>query len=156
MIDVRKSTHGTSFPTKVASMMGQYGHVYNIILDADADNGKLVGRGAYTHFDQYEEDALPSGWAGLVLEQATGDGRWLVETTAVPTAGEALYIFNDPTSEYSERDFQSEDLFYNKADEVAQGATLIVGDVIALSENWFNKTPAAGDTVTFSNGKFTV
>lgn len=155
MIDIRKGSHVSSFPSKVASMMGKYGHVYNIILDANADNGKLVGRGAYVSFDQYEEDTLPTGWTGKVLEKGA-DGRWLVETTVLPSTGEVLYIYNDPVSEYGERDFQDESLFYNKAGEVAQGATLIVGDVVAVSENGFNQTPTAGDSVTFVNGVYTI
>ena len=157
MIDIQKGSHVVSFPTKVASMMGQYSHVYNIVLQADTDNGMLAGRGDYVSFDQYEQDTPSADFAGRINEQAA-NGNWYVEVTELPADAEVLYIYNAPVSEYAERDLQAESLFYNKADEVAQGAVLCIGDVIELSENAFSGTPAAGAAVSFDSSakKYTV
>ena len=148
MIDIQKGSHVASFPVKVASMMGQYSHVYNIVLDADTDNGMLAGRGDYVSFDQYEQATPSADFAGKVNEQAA-NGNWYVEVTALPTGEEVLYLYNSPISEYPERDLQAESLFYNAAGEVAQGAVLCIGDVIELSENAFTGTVADGAVVTF-------
>lgn len=150
MIDITKGSHVASFPTKVASMMGQYSHVYNIVLQADTDNGMLAGRGDYVSFDQYEQAAPSDEFAGRINEQAA-NGNWYVEVTALPADEEVLYIYNAPVSPYAERDFQDETLFYNAAGEVAQGAVLCIGDVIELSENAFAGTIAAGSVVSFDS-----
>ena len=154
-IDIRKGSHMSTFPSKILSMMGNGGHVYNLVMGADSDNGSLAGRGSYVSFDQYDQAAAPNGFAGVVLEQAAS-GRWYVEVTAVPASAELLYVYNAPVSEYAEKDFQDESLFYNKAGEVAQGATLHIGDVFEISENGFNQTPTAGDTVTYVGGVYTI
>ena len=150
MIDIQKGSHVVSFPVKVASMMGQYSHVYNIVLQADTDNGMLAGRGDYVSFDQYEQDAPSASFAGRINEQAA-NGNWLVEVTALPSDEEVLVIYNSAISPYAERDLQDEALFFNKAGEVAQGAVLCIVDVIELSENAFIGTIAAGATVSFDS-----
>ena len=147
-LDIRKGTHAASFPSKVASMMGQYGHVYNMVLTADHDNGNLIGRGAYASFDQYTEAAAPTGFTGLILEQ-TANGKWRIEVTALG-AGETLYVYNSSTSPYPERDLRSEKLFYNAAGDVVQGATLIVGDTFDVSAEGITGTPAANTAVTYN------
>ena len=147
-LDIKTGTHAASFPTKVASMMGQYGHVYNMVLSADHDNGNLIGRGAYVSFDQYAEAAVPTGFAGRINEQAA-DGKWLIEVTALG-AGETLYVYNSATSPYTERSLRNEKLFYNADGDVVQGATLIVGDVIAVSAVGITGTPAAKTAVTYN------
>lgn len=147
-IDLRKGSHVSSFPTKVASMMGQFSHVYNLVLQADTDNGMLAGRGDYVSFDQYEQDAPSDDFAGRINEQAA-NGNWYVEVTALPADEEVLYVYNAPVSPYAERDLQAESLFFNKEGEVAQGAVLCIGDIIELSDIAFTGTPAAGATVSF-------
>ncbi len=154
-IDITKGSHVVSFPNKIASAMNQYGHVYNIVLQDDADNGALAGRGDYVSFDQYEQAAAPNGFAGRVNEEAS-DGNWYVEVTAVPASGELLYLYNAPVSEYKERDLQDESLFYNKDGEVVQGMTLMVGDVFTVSTNGFTGTPTAGAALTYASGKYVV
>lgn len=153
-IDITKGTHISSFPSKIASMMGQYGHVYNIVLQANADNGTLCGRGDYVSFDQYESDTVPTGFAGVIREQAAS-GNWYVEVTDLGT-GETLYVYNSPISPYGEKELQDETLFYNKLGDVVQGATLIVGDVFEISAEGFTGTPAAGAVVSYASGKYVV
>ena len=147
-LDINKGTHAVAFPSKIASMMGQYGHVYNTVLTADHDNGTLVGRGAYVSFDQYQEAAVPAGFAGRINEQAA-DGKWYIEVTALG-AGETLFVYNSATSPYAERELRDEKLFYNAKGDVVQGATLIVGDVFAVSADAITGTPAANTAVTYN------
>lgn len=153
-VDIQKGTHVASFPNKIASMMGQYGHVFNIVLQANADNGKLAVRGDYVSFDQYEEDALTDNAVEGIIRELGADGRWIVEFTKL--ADETLYLYNSPVSEYPEKEFQDEELMYNKAGEVIQGATLILGDMASYSDLAFTGTPVAGKTVKYAGGKFVV
>ena len=154
-IDIRTGTHIVTFPSKVASMMGQYDHVYNIVLDTDTDNGVLATRGAYVDFDQYEQGAVTANTVeGKILKQAA-NGNWYIEITKLP-AVEILYLYNSPVSEYAEKEFQDESLFYNKEDEVAQGAVLTIGDVIEYSDTAITGTPAANTTVKYTSGKWVI
>lgn len=155
VVDITKGTHIKSFPNKVASMMGNYAHVYNLVLTANTDNGTLASRGDYQSFDQYEQAAVTANAVEGVIRELMADGTWLVEVTKLP-ATEVLYVYNSPVSEYSEKEFQDESLMYNKAGEVAQGATLILGDMFTLSDVAFTGTPAAGKTVKYAAGKYVV
>lgn len=155
VVDIKKGSHISSFPSKIASMMGQYGHVFNIVLSSDTDNGVLVGKGDYISFDQYEDDVVTANAVEGEIRELMADGRWLVEITKLP-ATTVLYVYNSPVSEYNEREFNDESLMYNKAGEVAQGATLILGDMFTLSDAAFTGTPAAGKTVKYAAGKYVV
>lgn len=155
VVDITKGTHIKSFPNKVASMMGNYAHVYNLVLTANTDNGTLASRGNYVSFDQYEQAAVTANAVEGVIRELMADGTWLVEVTKLP-ATEVLYVYNSPVSEYSEKEFQDESLMYNKAGEVAQGATLVLGDMFTLSDVAFTGTPVAGKTVKYAAGKYVV
>ena len=155
VVDITKGTHIKSFPNKIASMMGTFGHVYNLVLQANADNGTLSSRGSYVSFDQYEQDAVGSGDVEVTVREKNADGTWLVEVTKLP-ATEVLYVYNSPVSEYNEKEFQDEALMYNKAGEVAQGATLILGDMFSLSDIAFTGTIAVGAVATYTSGKYAI
>ena len=155
VVDITKGSHIKSFPNKVASMMGQYGHVYNLVLQANTDNGTLASRGDYVSFDQYEQDDVTANAVEGIIREQMADGTWLVEVTKLP-ATEVLYVYNSPVSEYPQKEFQDESLMYNKAGEVAQGATLIIGDMFTLSDVAFTGSPVAGKTVKYASGKYAV
>lgn len=154
-IDISKGKHIVSFPNRVASMMGQYGHVFNIVLTADTDQGTLASLGDYVSFDQYEQGTVTANAVEGVIRELMADGTWLVEITKLP-ATPVLYIYNSAVSEYTEREFKDESLFYNKAGEVAQGAMLIVTDAFTLSDAAFTGTPEVGKTVKYTAGKYAV
>lgn len=154
-VDIQKGTHIKSFPNKIASMMNQYGHVYNLVLTADTDNGTLATRGDYVSFDQYEQDAVTANDVEVTVREQMADGTWLVEVTKLPAA-EVLYVYNSPVSEYNEREFQDEELMYNKAGEVAQGATLIIGDMYTLSDSAFTGTIAEDAVAKYAAGKYVI
>lgn len=50
-LDIRKGTHVVSFPSKVASAMGQYGHIFNTVITDAVDNGALCAKGDYVSYD---------------------------------------------------------------------------------------------------------
>lgn len=155
-VDITKGSHVKSFPNKIASMMGTYGHVYNLVLQSDTDNGALASRGDYVSFDQYEQDTVAANAVEVTVRELMADGTWLVEVTKLP-ATEVLYVYNSPVSEYNEREFQDEALMYNEAGSVAQGATLIMGDLFTLSENAFTGTVAVGAVATYTAaGKYAI
>ena len=154
MIDIQYGSHMAFFPAKIASAMGTYGHVYNVVLSGNTDNGTLSGRGAYSHFDNYAQTAAPAGFAGKIIDQAA-NGNWYVEVTELGE-GETLVLYNAPVSEYGERDLQQESLFYNKAGDVVQGMPLKIGDWLELSTEAFVGTPVLNKGVTYAAGKYTV
>lgn len=154
-IDIRKGSHVSSFPTFVSAMQRTYKRVYNIVLGADTDNGMLAGRGAYASFDNYAQAAVTDNAVTVNINELGADGRWIVEVAVLP-ATEVLYLYNSPVSEYAEKDLQDESLFYNKKDDVVQGAPLLIGDLFSLSENAFTGTPVAGGTAKFAGGKYVV
>lgn len=59
--------HAVAFPSKVlAGSMGA--HIYNITLTTAADNGNVIGRGAWNSFDNYAEAAAPNGITGKIVD----------------------------------------------------------------------------------------
>lgn len=159
MIDVRKGTHQVSFPSKVASACGQYGHVFNIVVTDDlVENGALCTKGDYVRFDQYEQEALTSADTveGKIIDQ-DANGLWYVEFTALPEKV-VLCMYNSAVSEYSEKYLQDESLWVNEKDDVVQGMMLMVTDVAEYSDLAFEGTPAAGSDVEYNaaTNKWTV
>ena len=151
-IDIVKGSHKGFFPSLVASANGNYAHVYNITLANAHDNGELVKRNTtWASFDNYGESSTTvaaSDFTGVVLGASQSHpGYWYVEVLTV--ADDVVALYNSPVSEYPERDLQDEKLFYNPAGEVAQGFTLMRGDVLELSANAFSGTLAANASVTY-------
>lgn len=154
-IDVRKGSHVSSFPTLISSMMNTYKRVYNIVLTADTDNGMLAARGNYVSFDNYQQAAVTNDAVTVAVRELGADGLWICEVTVLPDT-EVLYLYNSPVSEYPEREFQDESLFYNKSGDVVQGAPLLIGDLFSLSDAAFTGTVAAGATAKFNAGKYVI
>ena len=149
-IDITTNKHNVAFPSKVKSSI--CGHIYNLVLLANADNGELFSKGDYVSFDNYKAAAAPVNFAGIIREQAR-NGNWYVEVTE--PAG-ALFAYNSPVSPYSERELQDEALFFNKTGDVVQGMELSVGDMVELSETAFNGTPVANKAVSYASKKYVV
>lgn len=156
-IDISKNNnHVITFPSKVASMMGQYGHVINLELQADADNGTIFAKGDYVSFDRYEADDVAANTVeGVVREAAAEKDAWYVELTKLGTAP-VFYSYNTPVSPYPDQDLREEGLFYNANGDVTQGAELHLGDVISYSTAAFTGTPAAGANLKYTAGKWVV
>ena len=147
--------HAVCFPSKVAASAGSP-HIYNIKLTTAADNGNIIGRGAYNHLDNYQEAACPAGFAAKIIDQAP-NGNWYVEVTAVPSGAEALLVYNSPIIPYeSPRELADESNFWNAAGETVKAYTLILGDVFEVSAEAFTGTPAKNKALTVASKKLVV
>lgn len=144
--------HHVCFPSKLLAGNGG-AHIYNIVLSEDTDNGTVVSRGDYVSFDQYKAATAPTGFKGIIREQAA-DGNWYVE---VVDAADAVLIYEVPViAETYDSRFQNIANFYNAKDSVVRGYALAKGDVYELSADAFTGTPAAGKNVTITAQKHVV
>ena len=154
-IDISKNNnHITAFPSFVASAMGQYGHVINLVMQANQDNGVLATKGDYVSFEQYKMAAVADNKAEGVIREAASEGGWYVEFTKLD--GQIYFVYNTPISPYPETELRDEALFYNAKGDVTQGMELHLGDMVTLNDAAFTGTAAAGKTVKYSNGKYIV
>ena len=146
------ATHAVSYPSKIKSQ--NVGHIFNIQLETDTDNGTIVGRGNWLGLDLYEE-AVASGFEGVIREKAA-NGNWYVEVTKCdPTT--SLYVYMPPFIEEEwTKTLKNEKRWFNAAGSTARGYELAVGDVFELSVEGFDGTPEADKTVTVANKKLVV
>lgn len=156
-VDISKNnTHVRFFPSKICSMMGTGGHVINLELVGNADNGTLFKKGSYVSFDRYEAaDVAANTVEGKINEAAAEKDCWYVEYTKL--GDDQIFVgYNTPVSPYPEQELRDEGLFYNEAGDVVQGGELHVGDVGSYSVSAFTGTPTAGKTVKYTAGKWVV
>ena len=150
----KNATHAIAFPSKIASAMGQYGHVINFKLLANADNGVLGTKGDYVSFDQYKRVEVADNKVEGIIREASSEGGWYVEFSKLD--GQIFFVYNTPKSPYPEVELRDEALFYNESGDVTQGMELHLGDIASLSDAAFTGTPVAGKTVKYSAGKYVV
>lgn len=150
----KNATHVVAFPSKVASAMGQYGHVINFVMNANVDNSVLGTKGTYVSFDQYNRVDVADNKVEGVIREAAAEGGWYVEFTKLD--GQIFFVYNTPKSPYPEVELRDEALFYNATGDVTQGMELHLGDIVTLSDAAFTGTPAGGKTVKYSAGKYVV
>ena len=146
------NTHAVAWPSKLKSQ--QCGHIYNIQLTSDTDNGAIVGRGDWLGLDLYEE-ATATGFEGIIREKAA-NGHWYVEVTACdPTT--SLFVYMQPfiAEEYT-NSFKDEKRWFNASGETVRCYELSVGDIFELSAEGFTGTPEAGKTVPVADKKLVV
>lgn len=157
MVDISKNNnHIVFFPTFIASAMGQYGHIINLVMKADTDNGTLAKKGNYVSFEQYEQAAVAANEVEVtVREAAVEKDCWYVEVTKLPT-DLVFVVYNDPISPYPEKELRDEGLFYNATGDVAQGMELHIGDCFSLSSNAFTGTVAPGAVAKYTAGKYVI
>ena len=146
--------HIIAFPSFVASAMGQYGHIINLIMQSNQDNGVLAAKGNYVSFEQYEMAAVADNKVEGVIREASAEGGWYVEFTKLD--GQYFFVYNSPISPYPESELREEGLFYNAIGDVTQGMELHLGDIVSLSDAAFTGTAQAGKTVKYSAGKYVV
>lgn len=150
----KNATHVIAFPSKIASAMGQYGHVINFKLLANADNGVLGTKGDYVSFDQYKRVEVADNKVEGIIREASSEGGWYVEFSKLD--GQIFFVYNTPKSPYPEVELGDEALFYNASGDVTQGMELHLGDIVSLNDAAFTGTAAAGKTVKYSAGKYVV
>lgn len=128
------------------------GHIYNIKIEADLDNGSIVAKGEYVEPEVYKAKDS-TGFSGVIVDQAA-NGNWYVEVT---DPGDALLLLQVPMiyEEYTTR-MQHESNFYNANGDIVRAYELYKGDVFELSAEGFDGTPEKGKTVTVASKKLQV
>lgn len=128
------------------------GHIYNILIEEDLDNGSIVAKGDYVSPEVYKAKDS-TGFAGVVLDKAA-NGNWYVEVTE---PGDALLVLQVPMiyEEYTTA-MKHESNFYNENGDIVRSYELYVGDIFELSAEGFEGEPSKGATVSVSNKKVTV
>lgn len=123
------------------------GHIYNIKIEQDLDNGSVVAKGDYVAPEYYKAKDS-TGFAGVILDKAA-NGNWYVEVT---DPGDALLLLQVPMiyEEYTTR-MKHESNFYNASGDIVRAYELYAGDIFELSAEGFNGTPEKGKSVTVEN-----
>ena len=98
------------------------GHIYDLEMIADTDNGTIVALGAHVEGQVYKAKAY-----------ATGNKPYLVLTP--PLAYNGKKVWSD------------EKYFYNAKGEIARAYELYVDDIYTVSADAFTGTPAVGKYV---------
>lgn len=125
------------------------GHIYNILIEEDIDNGTLVARGDYVKPEVYKAKAS-TGFKGVIVDKAA-NGNFYVE---VVEPGDALLLLQVPLiyEEYTTR-MQHESNFFNANGDIVRAYELYVGDIFELSAEGFVGTPVKGTEVTVDTTK---
>lgn len=147
--------HIVAFPSFIASAMGQYGHIINLVMQADTDNGTLATKGSYVSFEQYNAAAVTANAVKGIIREASKEGGWYVEITDLP-ATPVFWVYNTPVSPYPNQELRDEGLFYNATGDVTQGMELHIGDIFSVSDSAFTGTPAANTAVQYNAGKYVI
>lgn len=128
------------------------GHIYNIKIESDLDNGSIVAKGEYVSPEIYKAKDS-TGFAGTIIDKAA-NGNWYVEVT---TPGDALLLLQVPLiyEEYTTA-MQHESNFYNATGDIVRAYELYAGDIFELSAEGFDGTPTKGKTVSVTNKKLKV
>lgn len=142
------SVHTVAESTKLKATTA--GHIYNIQLAADADNGIIVKKGNYVAPEYYAEAAGSATFAGKIIGTAS-NGNYLVEVTAV--AGDLLVLQAPLIYEEYNSMVQNEKFFYNKQNDIVRAYELYVGDVFTISADGFVGTPVIGKAVSVDTTK---
>lgn len=128
------------------------GHIFNIKIDEDLDNGTLVAKGDYVAPEVYKAKDS-TGFAGVILDKAA-NGNWYVEVTE---PGDALLLLNVPLiyEEYT-KSMQHESNFYNATGDTVRAYELYKDDIFELSAEGFEGTPEKGKAVTVENKRLKI
>ena len=128
------------------------GHIYNIQIEADMDNGSIVAKGDYVKPEVYKAKDS-TGFSGKVLDKAA-NGNWYIE---VVTPGDALLMLTTPIiyEEYTTQ-MQHESNFYNANGDITRCYELYVGDVFEISAEGISGEVAKGAEVEVVSKKLSI
>lgn len=143
--------HNVAFPSKVRS--GGDGHVLNIVVADDTDNGVIASVGAWKDFDRYDVEAGNAGFKGVL--HAAANGNWYVEVTEINAAKPPVLLYNSPIVEDQTLNY-SEEYFFNAKGDTVKGYVLGLYDIFEESAAIFTGTPAEGAKVTVSGKKLVI
>lgn len=144
--------HAVALPNNVLSQ-DYAGHIFNVYLSTDTDNGNLVKIGDWKEYDVFNEAAVTE-FEGKIVQKMP-NGNWLVLVT---NPGDAKLVYQKPLNPVeSPREFTKESAMYNKAGSIVRAYELHEFDRFELSDLGFDGTPSVGATISgVSNKKLTV
>ena len=147
-VDIQKGSHKVAFLSKVFA--AENGHIFNMTLGANHDNGDLIVRDvtSWNSFDNYDEDTAGTITFSGVIRGQGANGGYYVEVLSV--SQDVLFVYNSPIGPYPERELRDESLFYNAQGDVVQGIPLQRGDIIELSADAFTGTIADDAAVVYT------
>ena len=143
--------HNVAFPSKVRS--GGDGHVLNMYLAEDTDNGVIASVGAWKDFDRYNVTAGNAGFKGIL--HAAANGNWYVEVTEINVANPPIFLYNAPIVE-DQTLRGGEQYFFNAEGDTVKGYVLGLHDIVEESAAIFTGKPVEGKAVTVSGKKLVV
>lgn len=127
------------------------GHIYNVTLSSDTDNGNIIKRGDWISFDNYAEDTATT-FNGVIRQQAA-NGNWYVEVLE-DMGFDALLVYNVPVIEEDfNNKFKAESNYFVAKGEVARAHQLYKGDIFEVSAEGFDGDPEVGATITSISDK---
>ena len=136
--------HATANPSNVLSGGTYGGHIFNVELTSDADNGNLIAIGDWKSLDLFEEAAVTK-FTGKVVEKMS-NGNYLVMVT---DPGDAVLVYNRPISaEDWTNDWKKESNLYNPAGSVVRCYGLVKYDRLEVSKEGFVTEPTVGAEIT--------
>lgn len=134
--------HATGFPSRVLAREGGK-HIYDVVANADTDNGNLVAVGDMIDIQNFAEAAVKKFEGKIVCKMPNGD--WLVE---VKDPGDACLVYTKPLTPYeSPAALLSESAFYNKKGDIMRCYELAKGDNFQVNDAAFSGTPAKGKEI---------
>lgn len=145
--------HAVAGSTRLAATVGGAG-LYNIKLNADTDNGAIIGRGAFVAPEFYAEAAASGTFAGTIIAQAANGNFYVEVTTCAPTDCLVLHVPLTYDNYITESTLDGN--FYNEKDDIVRAYQLTVGDVFELSAEGFTGTPVVGKAVSVASKKLKV
>lgn len=151
--------YAVCFPTKIRS--GNCGHVLNLTLQQDLENGTIRSAGQWIELDNYKDAApLASGakFAGIIRGKSAR-GYWYVEVTSDTSD---LLVYQEPViaeSNYGKK-WVAEKNWINEQGDVVRAYTLCKYDIFEVSDEAFTTTPTTtniGSAVSAnSSGKLVI
>lgn len=128
------------------------GHIFNIQIEEDLDNGSIVAKGDYVKPEVYKAKDS-TGFSGVIVDKAA-NGNWYVE---VVEPGDGLLVLQVPMiyEEFTTA-MKHESNFYNEAGDVVRSYELYKDDIFELSTEGFDGEPDKGATVTVANKKLKI
>ena len=117
---VKGTEHVVAESSRLKATTG--GHIYDLEMIADTDNGTIVAVGAHVEGQLFQ-----------AKEYAAGDKPYLVLTTPIAYNGKKAW--------------SDEKYFYNAKGEIARAYELYVDDIYTISEDAFEGTPSVGKFV---------
>lgn len=141
--------HNVAFPSKMGA-----GHILNLAVAKDTDNGVIASVGAYKDFDRYDVEEGNAGFKGTIVGQAA-NGNWYVQVSAIDPAKPPVFLINSAIVEDQTLHGQ-EKYFFNAAGDTVKGYVMGLYDIVEESDKIFTGTPAVGKTVTVKADKLAV